>query len=87
VVVAFAEDRRLWTPQSRCIATARPDQTGRYTLAGLPPGRYHVVAVNYLQAGAERDSQILDRLAAKATSLMLAEGESRDMDFRIVDHY
>jgi hypothetical protein len=87
VIVAFAEDRRLWTPQSRFIATARPDQTGRYTLAGLPPGRYRVVAVSYLQTGAERDPRILERLAAQATPLTLAEGEARSMDFRIVERY
>ncbi len=87
VVVAFAEERRLWTPQSRAIATARPDQTGRYTLAGLPPGRYRVVAVNYLQAGAEREASILERLVPHATLLTLGEGESRGMDFRIVDRY
>jgi hypothetical protein len=87
VIVAFAEDRRLWTPQSRFIATARPDQTGRYTLAGLPPGRYRVVALNYLQTGAERDPRILERLVGQATPLTLAEGEARAMDFRILDRY
>jgi protocatechuate 3,4-dioxygenase beta subunit len=87
VVVAFAEDRRLWTPQSRFVATARPDQTGRYTLAGLPPGRYRVVALNYLPSGAVRDPRILERLAAPATPLTLAEGEARTMDFQIVERY
>ena len=62
-------------------------QTGRFTRVGLSPGRYHAVAVNYLQSGAERDSSILERLAAQARSLTLGEGGSRDMDFRIVDRY
>jgi hypothetical protein len=87
IVVAFAEDRRLWTPPSRFVATARPDQTGRYTLTGLPPGRYRVVALNYLPAGTEQDPRILERLAAQATPLTLSEGEARSMDLRTLDRY
>jgi hypothetical protein len=87
VVVAFAEDRRLWTPHSRLVAAARPDQTGRFTLAGLPPGRYHAVALNYLEAGTERDPRVLERLAPVAVPLTLGEDEARVMDFRIVERY
>jgi protocatechuate 3,4-dioxygenase beta subunit len=87
VVVAFADDRRLWTPHSRSVAAARPDQTGRFTLSGLPPGRYHVVALNYLEAGTERDPRVLERLAPHAIPLTLGEGETRAMDLTIVERH
>ena len=87
VVVAFAEDRGVWTPHSRSVAAARPDQTGRFTLAGLPPGRYRAVALNYLEAGTERDPRVLERLAPVAVPLALGEGETRVMNFTIVERY
>ncbi len=43
-VVAFAEDAARWRYPSRFLATARPDQQGRFKIANLPPGRYLAVA-------------------------------------------
>ncbi len=38
-VVVFADDPGKWEPNSRFIESARPDQQGRFTIRGLPPGR------------------------------------------------
>ena len=54
------------------IGAGRPDQQGRFTIAGLPPGDYLAAAVEYLEAGAERDPDLLAKLLEKATSLTLA---------------
>ena len=35
-VLAFSMDSSFWRPQSRHIGTARPDQTGKFRLRGLP---------------------------------------------------
>ena len=42
-VLAFPTDASLWRPQARQIMTARPDQTGKYRIRGLPPGEYYLV--------------------------------------------
>ena len=37
-VLAFSTDNSFWRPQSRHIPTARPDQTGKFRIRGLPAG-------------------------------------------------
>jgi hypothetical protein len=83
VVVLFPEDEAQWTPFSRFIATARPDQDGRFAVTGLPPGRYLVAALEYLQTGEERNPEILATLRAGAMSFALSDGESRTVSLRV----
>jgi hypothetical protein len=85
VVVIFPENRELWTPFSRLIATARPDQTGQFKIEGLPPGRYLATAVGSLESGAERVPAVLERLRDRAVALTLAEGEVGTLTFKVVD--
>jgi hypothetical protein len=47
-IVVFPNDRDKWTPNSRYMRTARPDQDGRYKVNGLPPGEYRVIALDYV---------------------------------------
>src|SRR6185436_11653749 len=47
-VVVFAQDRDKWTANSRYLRTGRPDQDGRFKVSGLPPGEYHIVALDYV---------------------------------------
>jgi hypothetical protein len=42
--VAFSKDRLHWTPFSRRVVAARPDDLGHFTIRGLPPGGYHISA-------------------------------------------
>lgn len=79
-VVIFAENRERWGPRSRHIGTGRPDQQGRFTIEGLPPGRYLAIAVDYLEPGRERDPELLEQWRARATGVTLGEGESRTID-------
>jgi hypothetical protein len=84
VAVVFPEDRSGWTSHSRAIAAARPDQQGSFLMQGLPPGRYLIAAVDYLEPGAERDPATLERLRRVATPLTLADGEAKTVDLSIV---
>jgi len=77
--VFFPEDRAQWTNMSRLFGTARPDQRGRFRLAGLPAGKYLAVAVDYLETGSERDPDLLDRLRERSTPVTLGDGESKDI--------
>ena len=82
-VVIFPDDSALWTPYSRSIAVARPDQNGRFVADGLPAGRYLIRAVASLQSDAERNRDTLDRLRAGATALTLKDREAADVTLRL----
>jgi hypothetical protein len=84
VAVAFPADSRRWTPLTRMIASARPDQEGRFTLRGLPPGSYLVAAVDYLPTGQERETRTLERLRAGATALTLKDQEVATVNLRLM---
>jgi hypothetical protein len=82
-VVLFAEDRDLWTPQSRFVAAGRPDQQGRFSVVGLPPGRYLAAAVDFIETGEEFDPALLNLLQSSATRITLADGETRTVSLRL----
>jgi hypothetical protein len=85
VALWFPDDSGRWTPQSRFIRTARPDQDGRYRIRGLPPGRYFAVALEYLEPGEEFDPERLEELRRNAVGIELREGESRAADLRLLE--
>jgi hypothetical protein len=82
-VVVFPQDRDKWTPNSRYMKTARPDQDGRFKVTGLPPGEYRVIAVDYLDQNEWSTPEYLDGLRSKATAFSVNEGESKSVDLRI----
>jgi hypothetical protein len=84
VAVVFPEAREHWTAQSRFIASGRPDQKGAFKIEGLPPGRYLVAAVDYLETGAERDPELLERLKGAATAVTLGDGESKTVSLKLI---
>ncbi len=84
-IVVFPQDRSKWTPNSRYVRTGRPDQDGRFKVNGLPPGEYHIVALDYLDTSGDwNDAESLDRLRAKAASFSINEGETKSIDLKIV---
>jgi len=83
-VVIFAEDQQKWAlPQNRWMASARPDQDGRYRVTSLPPGRYFAIAVDYVAQGEWQDPEWLANAAKKATAFSLDEGASKTLDLRL----
>jgi hypothetical protein len=60
-VVVFATDARRWTPRTRFIAATAPSANGAFSIAGLPPGEYAVIAVPALEAGEEGDPERLSK--------------------------
>jgi hypothetical protein len=76
-----------WGPQSRFIGSARPDQQGRFTIKGLPPGRYVAIAVGYLEPGEERDPDLLDAWRRHATPFTLSEGQTHVLDLKLSAFY
>jgi hypothetical protein len=82
-VIAFADDPAKWGPQSRFIESARPDQQGRFTIKGLPPGRYVAIAVGYLEPGEERDPDLLEAWRRRGTPFTLSEGKTHVLDLKL----
>jgi hypothetical protein len=82
-IVIFSDNPDRWTFMSRYLRTARPNQDGRYTLRGLPPHDYLVVAVKELEPGQFQDPEFLESIRPQATRVSLGEGESRVQDLKI----
>ena len=82
-VLAFSTDRSFWRPLARQIMTARPDQTGKYRIRGLPPGEYYVTTVDPAEQGEWFEPTYLDDHRAGAARVILAEGGAKTQDFRI----
>ena len=82
-VIVFADDPGKWGPHSRFIESARPDQQGRFTITGLPPGRYVAIAVGYLQPGEEKDPDMLEGWRERATRFTLMEGETLTLALKL----
>ena len=79
-VVAFPLDESLWQPQSRSIKASRPDQNGRYEIAGLPAGEYLLAAVDAVQQGEWFDPRFLRQLRAGSLHVSLGEGDTMDLN-------
>ena len=82
-VLVFATDTQLWGWQSRHVRVARPDQTGRFVISGLPAGSYLAVALEYLEPGEETNPEFLERVKTIATTLRLNEGEKKPITLKI----
>ena len=82
-VLAFSTDPAFWQPQSRHIATARPDQTGKYRIRGLPAGSYYMTTVDPAEQGEWFEPTYLDAHRIGAARIAIAEGDVKTQDFRI----
>jgi hypothetical protein len=82
-VIVFSENPERWTFGSRYVRTARPNQDGRYTLRGMPPHDYFLVAVKDLEPGQFQDPEFLDSVRGQAVRVSLTEGESKVQDLKV----
>jgi protocatechuate 3,4-dioxygenase beta subunit len=82
-IVVFADDATRWKYPSRFVATARPDQQGRFEITNLPPGRYLAVALEYVEAGQEQDPEYLESLRPLATPFTLSWGDAKMLDLKL----
>jgi len=83
VVAAFSADSARWGYQTRYVRTARPNQEGRFSVTGLPPDDYFVVALDYVENGEESDPEQLDKWKSLATRITLAEGENKSLNLKL----
>jgi hypothetical protein len=82
-VLVFPTDATLWRPQARQIMTARPDQTGKYRIRGLPPGQYYLTTVDPTEQGEWFEPTYLDEHRGGASKVTLVDGDTKTQDFKI----
>ncbi len=82
-VLAFPTESLLWRPLARQIATARPDQNGKFQLRGLPPGNYYLATVDPAEQGEWFEPAFLEEHRIGAARISLGEGAVQTNDFRI----
>ena len=80
VVVAFPTDASTWQARGaypRRMRIGRTERDGSYTINGLLPGEYHVVAIHEDAAPDLEDPSLLEALARVARQVRLLDGERR----------
>lgn len=83
-ILLFAADSKRWTPGSRYMRTARPDQDGRFKFGGIVAAEYNVVAVDRLETpGQWTDPEFLQRVSGRATAVTVIEGETKTIDLKV----
>jgi hypothetical protein len=84
VVVVFPADRTLWRSGTLRIQIVRPDHTGRYVIAGLPPGAYAIAVASDVDPDSVADPDTLGLLLAATTvRVSIGSREKRVQDLRI----
>lgn len=82
-IAVFPQDKSSWRPGARRVTSARADTSGRWTVDGLPPGDYFLVALTDLVPGELNEQALLDQLTASALRLSLTAGEQKVQDLQI----
>jgi hypothetical protein len=86
-VIVFSTGRDGWYGGSERVRFTRPDRSGVFRLAGLPPGSYWVAAVDTLEGSAEAgdwtSGALLQQLAAVGRRVTVGEGAIHTGRFRI----
>lgn len=84
VAIVFAKDPAAWQFRSRRIAATRAQRDGSFEIKGLPSGSYLAIGVDYIEAGEERDPELLEQWSAKATEVTVAEGQTSSVKVRVI---
>ncbi len=79
--VLFAPDARYWTRSSRRIRYVAADETGAFSVEGLPDGEYLAVAVRALPNWP--DPAWFESMRTAAAPFRLGDGETRQLTLRL----
>jgi len=82
-IILFPSDERYWVPQSRRIASARPDTEGRFGFRGLPAGDYRLTAITDAEPGEWYNPAFLGQLVGSSISLTISPGEKKVQDLKV----
>ena len=59
------------------VQGGRPDDSGTYRFAGVPPGDYYLAVVADLEPGSWYDPLLLEELSKTAARVSVGEGETK----------
>ena len=82
-VLVFSENRAKWSFPSRFVVLARPNQEGKFNVAGLLPGNYLAVALEEL-LGTEQDPAFLEALRTIATPVTVEDGNTVRLALKLI---
>ena len=86
-VLVFSTDSSKWYRYSQWMRMSMMTFGGELYVNGLPPGSYYVVALSnatdVVTSGDWQDPATLEKLAARASRIDLAEGEKRMLNLRL----
>jgi len=82
-VVIQPEGDMVAAAAQRYSRVARPDDNGRYSVNGLPPGRYVAAAVESLSQGIEWSPAFRQMLLGSGESFTLSEGQTLALNLRL----
>jgi len=83
-VVAFSTNRELWYLQSRYVRPLPIRSDASFSIVGLPPGEYFVLAVaTPSDTGEWEDPRILEALASHAVRVRLAAGKPQSVTLSV----
>jgi hypothetical protein len=85
-VIAFASDPNRWFSRSPYVRRGGGSQDGSFTIGGLPPGDYLVIALERLDAGGEigewQSPDVLTRLSGAANRVRVGQGQTATVELR-----
>jgi len=80
-VLLFTAERDLWTVRTvRCIRSLRASEKGVYSVRGVQPGDYYLVAIPDADMGDYPDPRMLDSLTHIATRIAMGPSERKTQD-------
>jgi hypothetical protein len=84
VVLVIPDDKALWKIGSSRMRTVGLGGEGRFSVPGLLPGSYHVVAVQGFSPGPNPAAEFFAALVKAGTRVQVVEGERRTVDLQVV---
>ena len=80
VVLIFADDPKKWHEYSASVGTAPIDSEGRYTIDGLPTGRYLAIALDAL---GPLGPSVFETFRNRAVTVTLGDAERKTLDLKL----
>ena len=76
-IVGANSELTLLSTASGQSALARVDESGKFSIANLPPGEYKLIAFEEVDLATASDSEFLKKFVDRAATVKIGEGESK----------
>jgi hypothetical protein len=84
-VVLFAANSAQWGIGSRFVRAVRPGSDGRFSIPGVAPGAYRIVARDFVIEGQWEDAAFLQSLLRDASAIELKDGASESIRLTLAE--